>query len=38
MQPKQPVGWMTLHPSTSNHNAAMVEESHVFHPTELRHD
>ena len=42
MLPKQlangkPVGWMTPHPSTSNHNTT-VEENSVFHPTERCHD
>lgn len=37
MQPKQTVGWVTLHPSTNAHTA-MAEENSVFLPTELRHD
>ncbi len=37
MPPNQPVGWMTLHPSTNAHTAT-VEEHSAFHPTELRHD
>jgi len=34
MRPDQPVGWMTLHPSTKA-QTAMVEEHSVFHPTLL---
>ncbi len=38
MPRKQPAGWMTLHPPTSNDHTAMVEENIVFHPTERFHD